>query len=70
MIICLFVHMFVCFCFNHSGRPTENSHKKFVKIRLDLAEILRIRKLDWCDGEGKEKGWEEGGDEPFFVMFE
>ena len=24
-----------------------------MKIRLDLAEILRIRKLDWCDGGGK-----------------
>ena len=35
-----------------------------MKIRLDWAEILRIRKLDWPDGgggegregEGKEKG--------------
>ena len=34
-----------------------------MKIRLDLAEILRIRKLDWHDGgkgrrEGEEKGRE------------
>ena len=30
----------------------------FVKIRLDLAEILRISKLDWRDGGGKGR---EGG---------
>ena len=28
-----------------------------MKIRLDLAEILRISKLDWHDGEG---GGKEG----------
>ena len=28
-----------------------------MKIQLDLAEILRISKLDWCGGEGEgEKG--------------
>ena len=29
-----------------------------MKIPLDLAEILRISKLDWCDGggEGEKKG--------------
>jgi len=27
-----------------------------MKIGLDLAEILRISKLDWRDGEGEEKG--------------
>ena len=29
-----------------------------MKIRFDLAEILRIKKLDWSDGGGKkeEKG--------------
>ena len=49
----LFVCLFVClydlfvFCFNHSGTPTESSTENFVKIRLDLAEILTIRKLDW-----------------------
>ena len=26
-----------------------------MKIGLDLAEILRISKLDWCDGEGKKE---------------
>ena len=32
--------------------------QNFVKIGLDLAEILRISKLDWCDGggEGKKEG--------------
>ena len=33
-----------------------------MKIRLDLAEILKIRKLDWRDGGGKEKGRGEGGE--------
>ena len=41
-----------------------------MKIGLDLAEILRISKLDWRDGggEGKEKGRREGGEESYFVM--
>ena len=41
-----------------------------MKIQLDLAEILRISKLDSCDGlEGKKKGRREGeGDESYFVM--
>ena len=30
-----------------------------MKIRLDLAEVLRISKLDWRDG-GKEKEKEKG----------
>ena len=41
-----------------------------MKIRLDLAEILRISKLDWCDGgeEGR-KGRKEGeGEESYFVI--
>ena len=29
------------------GTPTEIYPENFVKIPLDLAEILRIRKLDW-----------------------
>ena len=33
-----------------------SSSENFVKIRLDLAEILRISKLDWRDGEEGEKG--------------
>ena len=47
--VCLFVCLFIwfVFCFNHSGTPTESSTENFVKIRLDLAEILTIRKLDW-----------------------
>ena len=33
-----------------------------MKIGLDLAEILRISKLDWRDGGGKkEKGRRRGG---------
>ena len=32
-----------------------------MKIGLDLAEILRTRKLDWRDGEGEKKGREEEG---------
>ena len=49
----LFIRLFVClksclfFCFSHPGTPTESSPEKFVKIWLDLGEILRIRKLDW-----------------------
>ena len=42
-----------------------------MKIGLDLAEILRISKLDWRDGGGKEKGRRrrgEEGEESYFVM--
>ena len=41
-----------------------------MKIRLDLAEILRISKLDWRDGGGKEEGrrGEKEGEESYFVM--
>ena len=48
--------------FNHSGTPTGSFPESFVKIRLDLAEILRISKLYWRDGGGKkkEKGRSEG----------
>ena len=60
------------FCLNHSGTPSESSPENFVKIGLDLAEILRISKLDWRDGEGEEgekKGRRrEGGEESYFVM--
>ena len=31
-----------------------------MKIGLDLAEILRISKLDWRDGGGERKGRREG----------
>ena len=47
--MCLF------FCFNHLGTPTGSFPENFVKILLDLAEILRIRILDWRDGGGEEK---------------
>ena len=54
--MCLFVCLCICFiCFNHSVKPTESSPENFVMIRLDLAEILRIRKLDWHDGGGEGK---------------
>ena len=56
MFVCLFIDLFV-FCFNHHRTPTESFPENFMKIRLDLAEILRISKLDWRDGEGEgEKG--------------
>merc|ERR1711895_76625 len=44
--VCVFVDRFV-FYFNHLGTPTEIYPENVVKIPLDLAEILRIRKLDW-----------------------
>ena len=52
------------FCFNHCRIPKGSFPQNFVKIGLDLAEILRISKLDRRDGgegkgrrrEGKEKG--------------
>ena len=49
MNVCLFVCLYIClfFCFNHLGRHTESLSENFVRIWLDLAEILRIRKLDW-----------------------
>ena len=46
MFICLFVCLFIDF-FYHHRTPTETSPKNVVKILIDLAEILRIRKLDW-----------------------
>ena len=53
LFVCLFVHIFVIFCFNHRRIPKGSFTQNFVKIGLDLAEILRISKLDWLDGEGK-----------------
>ena len=57
MFVCLFIYSFV-FCFNHLRIPKGSFSQNFVKIGLDLAEILRISKLDWRDrgGEGEEKG--------------
>ena len=69
LFVCLFVYMFVCFFFfNHHRIPKGGFPQNFVKIGLGLAEILRISKLDWRDGEGKKKGREEGGEESYFVM--
>ena len=50
----MFIYSFV-FCFNHRRIPKGSFPQKFVKIGLDLAEILRISKLDWHDGEGKKE---------------
>ena len=62
--------LLVFFCFNHNGTPTGIFPESFMKIGLDLAEILRISKLDWRDGgKGREgKGREEEGEESYFVM--
>ena len=46
MFVCLFIYSFV-FCFNHHRIPKGSFPQNFMKIGLDLAEILRIRKLDW-----------------------
>ena len=58
--MCLFIYSF--FCFNHRRIPKGSFTQNFVKIRLDLAEILRISKLDWRDGggEGEKKGRRRG----------
>ena len=70
LFICLFVYIFIIFCFNHRRIPKGSFPQNFVKIGLDLAEILRISKLDWRDGEGEKKGRRrgEGGEESYFVM--
>ena len=72
MFICLFVCLIInsfFFCFNHRRIPTGSFPQNFVKIRLDLAEILRISKLDWRDGGEGKKGRREGkGEESYFVM--
>ena len=63
----MFIYSFV-FCFNHHRIHKGSFPQNFVKIGLDLAEILRISKLDWHDGGGKEKGRGEEGEESYFVM--
>ena len=61
--------IFFYFCFNNRGTHTGSFPENFMKIQIDLAKILRIRKLDWCDGGGKkEKGRREEGKESYFVM--
>ena len=63
MFVCLFIYSFV-FCFNLRRIPKGSFPQNFVKIGLDLAEILRISKLDWRDGgEGEKKGSREGGEQ-------
>ena len=49
----MLVYLFV-FCFNHRRIPRGSFPQNFVKIGLDLAEILRISKLDRHDGGGEE----------------
>ena len=63
MFVCLLISS-LFFCFNHRRIPKGSFTQNFVKIGLDLAEILRISKLDWRDGggEGEEKkGRRRGG---------
>ena len=62
MFVCLFIDLFV-----HLGTPTGTFPENFVKICVDLAEILRIKKLDWHDRGGGGKG-RRGGKESYFVM--
>ena len=59
MFIGLFVcsYMYLFFVLIITGSFPE----LFVKIWLDLAEILRSSKLDWHDGGGKEKEGRRGG---------
>ena len=62
------------FCFNHHRIPKGSFPQNFVKIQLDLTEILRISKLDRHDGGGegeKKKGRRRGqeeGEESYFVI--
>ena len=57
--VCLCIYSFV-FCFNHHRIPKGSFPQNFVKIGLDLAEILRISKLDWRDRGGEEEEGEKG----------
>ena len=56
LFVCLFVYRIVCFWFIHRRIPTGSFPQNFVKIWLDLAEIIRISKLDLHDRGGK-KEW-------------
>ena len=68
LFVCLFIDLFI-FCFNHRRILTGSFPQNFLIIRLDLAEILRISKLDWRDGGGKEKGIRgEEGEKSYFVI--
>ena len=46
LFVCLFIDLFVI-CFNHRETPKRSFPENFMKIWLDLADILRIRILDW-----------------------
>ena len=59
MFVCLFIYS-LFFCFNHHRIPKGSFPQNFVKIQLDLAEILSISKLDWRDGGGGEEEGEKG----------
>ena len=78
MFVCLFIcfYGFACVLINHHGTPMGCFPESFVNIQLDFAEIIRIRKLDWRDGEGKKRRGEgkeiregeneRGGERSFF----
>ena len=53
LLVCLFADLF--FHFSHLGTPTGMYPENFMKIWLDLAEILSDLKIDLCDG-GKGRG--------------
>ena len=63
LFVCLFLFMELIVVVNHCRTLRGSFPENFVKIRLDLAEILRISKLDWRDGggEGEKKGRRRGG---------
>ena len=44
--VCLFFMYSFVFCFHQSGTPTECFPESLAKIRLDLAEIFRILKIE------------------------
>ena len=46
LFVCLFIALFVFLYFNYLGTPTGSYPENLVKIRPDLAEIIRIRKVD------------------------
>ena len=50
MFVCLFVCSLIClfYYFNHLGTPTGSYTENFVKIGLDLAEMMRILKMFIC----------------------
>ena len=66
MFVCLFIYS-LFFCFNHGRIPKGSIAQNFVKIGLDLAEILRISKLvNVTEEKGRRR--EGGGEESYFAM--